>query len=257
MTSPVLENGLLVLLGLLPSLVWLFFFYKRDSHPEPKYLISKTFLMGILIAPLAVILQLILVSLGDMLSLDFLSQGTATFFVWAAFVEESVKLLCVQIIVLRSPEFDEPVDAMIYMITAALGFAAIENILFMFKVVPQANLLYLFKVDSHQAQIAISIWALRFTGATLLHALSSALLGYFLAVSWFYQHHKKKLIVIGLAMATLFHATFNIFLSSFENQQTGLLLSDLVLVIMALMVFILFSKIKERHNKLLATATLA
>ena len=56
-------------------------------------------------------------------------------------------------------------------------------------------------------------------------------------------------------MATIFHFTFNIFLSAFENRLTGLVYSTSLLMVMAFLVSILFDKIKERHTR--ATAGLA
>lgn len=223
-------------MGLLPSLFWLAYYLRKDCHPEPKTLLTKTFLMGIIVSPLAILLQLGFVQLGQIFSTAIFSQSSSSFFMWAALVEEIIKYSAVALIVLRDPAFDEPVDAMVYMITAALGFAAIENILVMFRIIPDG------------ANAALSIWALRSTGATILHALSSALLGYFLAMSWFFQDHKKKLVIVGISMATLFHTTFNIFLSVFENRLTGLLYSTSLLVIMAFLISILFDKIRERHD---------
>src|SRR3989338_9800172 len=235
--SPLQVNIILIALGLTPSLVWLYFFSKKDCHPEPKNLVAQTFLMGIIISPLAVLLQLGFTQLGSMAT-GFSPaeiQNTSSFFLWAAVVEEIIKLYAIRMLIMRSPEFDEPIDAMIYMITAGLGFAAMENILVMFRVFPDGT------------QVTLATWALRFTGATLLHALSSGLLGYFLAMSWFFQDHRKKLVVIGFIMATIFHFTFNTFLSAFDNRLTGLIYSTSLLVIMAFLVSVLFDKIKERH----------
>ena len=235
----------MVILGLTPSLTWLYFYSRKDCHPEPKSLLAQTFLMGIIIAPLAIILQW---SFAELTSTVVgisraATQNTSYFFLWAAVVEEAVKFYAVRILILRNPEFDEPIDAMIYMITAGLGFAAMENILVMHGVFPDGT------------QVTLATWALRFTGATLLHALSSGLLGYFLAMSWFFRDHKRKLVVIGLIMATIFHFTFNIFLSAFENRLIGLVYSTSLLMVMAFLVSILFDKIKERHTR--ATAGLA
>ena len=237
--SPTLINVVLISLGLTPSLVWLYFFAKKDCHPEPKNLLAQTFLMGIIISPIAILLQFSFAQLASTITgIDqALTQNTSYFFLWAAVVEEAIKFYAVRVLIMRNPEFDEPIDAMIYMITAGLGFAAMENILVMHGVFP----------DGTQATLAT--WALRFTGATLLHALSSGLLGYFLAMSWFFRDHKRKLVVIGLIMATIFHFTFNIFLSAFENRLIGLVYSTSLLMIMAFLVSILFDRIKERHSK--------
>jgi len=235
MMSPV-TAGLLVALGLLPSLVWMFLFYHQDCHPEPKYLITKTFLMGIIISPVAVLLQIGFNQVGYWTPLNALIAQGSLFFVWAALVEEFIKYYAVRIVALTDPAFDEPVDAMIYMMMAGLGFAAIENILVLFRTIPDG------------VQTTLTIWALRSLGATLLHALSSGIVGYFLALSWFFQNHRKKLLVVGLLIATLFHFTFNIFLASADNQFRGLLLSVGLLCVMAFLVFLLFDKIKKRSR---------
>ncbi len=243
--SPLATNIVLITLGLIPSLVWLYFYARKDCHPEPKNLLAQTFLMGIIISPVAILLQFGFAQFGSIIygTDPATIQNSSYFFLWAAVVEEIIKFYAIRMLIMRSPEFDEPIDAMIYMITAGLGFAAMENILVMFRIFP----------DGTQATLAT--WALRFTGATLLHALSSGLLGYFLAMSWFFQNHKKKLIIIGLIMATIFHFTFNTFLSAFENRLTGLIYSTSLLVFMAFLVSVLFDKIKERHIK--TTAGLA
>ena len=236
---PLPINIILVTLGLIPSLVWLYFYTRKDCHPEPKNLLAQTFLMGIVISPVAILLQFSFAQLASTITgiSQAATQNTSYFFLWAAVVEEVIKFYAVRMLIMGSPEFDEPIDAMIYMITAGLGFAAMENILVMFRVFP----------DGTQATLAT--WTLRFTGATLLHALSSGLMGYFLAMSWFFQDHKKKLVFIGLIMATVFHFTFNIFLSAFDNRLTGLVYSTALLLIMAFLVSILFDKIKERHTR--------
>ncbi|HEY4474637.1 MAG TPA: PrsW family intramembrane metalloprotease [Candidatus Paceibacterota bacterium] len=237
--SPLSVNIVLITLGLTPSLVWLCFYSRKDCHPEPKNLLAQTFLMGIIISPLAILFQFSFAQVVSSIvgTSQITTQNSSYFFFWAATVEEIIKFYAVRMLILKNPEFDEPIDAMIYMITAGLGFAAMENILVMFRVFPDGT------------QITLATWALRFTGATLLHALSSGLLGYFLAMSWFFQNHKKKLVVIGLIIATIFHFTFNTFLSAFGSRLTGLVYSTSLLVVMAFLVSILFDKIKERHTR--------
>ena len=236
---PLLINITLIALGLTPSLVWLHFYSRKDCHPEPKNLLAQTFLMGIIISPIAILLQFGFIQFSSTVTgiSQAITQDTSYFFLWAAAVEEVIKFYAIRMLIMKNPEFDEPMDAMIYMITAGLGFAAMENVLAMFRVFPEGT------------QDLLATWILRFTGATLLHALSSGLLGYFLAMSWFFSDHRKKLIVIGLMIATIFHFTFNIFLSSFDDRLTGLIYSTSLLLVMAFLVSILFDKIKERHTK--------
>ncbi|MDO8495611.1 MAG: PrsW family intramembrane metalloprotease [bacterium] len=232
-----MDSALLVGLGFLPSLVWLAFFIRRDLHPEPKYLITRTFLMGMILSPLAVGLQWIFVELGQKFYPQIFSFDSLHFFLWAAAVEEVVKFMAIRFMILNNPEFDEPVDAMIYMITASLGFAAIENILILFKSIPGG-------LDS-----TIQLWALRSVGATPLHALAGALSGYFLSLAWFYHHHEKKLIVMGLLLASIFHFTFNVLIFSFEEGPDGLFYSWLWLAVFGVLVHILFRKIRNRSAR--------
>jgi len=231
--SPI-NAGLLVFLGLMPSLIWISLFLKEDKHPEPKSLLAKTFLMGIIISPLAIVLQAAFGHLGSWGPVDYFMTDGSLFFLWAAFVEEFLKYYAVRLIALRDPAFDEPVDALIYMMMAGLGFAAIENILVLFRTIPGG------------INTALTVWTLRSVGATLLHALSSGLLGYFLALSWFFRDHRKKIVGLGLVVATLFHFAFNLFLAGTVSQLRGLAFATGLLCIMAFLVLILFDKMKKR-----------
>ncbi len=228
---------LLVALGVLPSLIWLGYWLRKDSHPEPKVLITKVLLLGIMLSPLAIVFELLMVQfVAGMLEVSPTAFSNGPwFYLWAALVEEVVKYLAVFFVVLRSPEFDEPVDAMIYMLTAAMGFAAMENILVINRVIG----------DGFGA--TLGIWGLRFAGATLLHALSSALLGYFIALAWFHFRNRKSLFLFGLALATLFHWAFNLFISQMHHSAS-LAFSTLLLMVMAFLISALFDKIKRRST---------
>lgn len=232
---PSSTDALLIVLGFAPSLVWLLWWLRKDAHPEPKAMLTKVLLLGIMLSPLAIVAQLLFVQFfASTFHADAsLFSNSPWFFLWAAFIEEVVKYLAVFFVVLRNPEFDEPVDAMIYMLTAALGFAAMENILVISHVIPDG------------LGATVGLLGLRFAGATLLHALSSALLGYFLALSWFYYRHKRALFWLGLTMATAFHWVFNLFISQMQ-ETVSLFFSTLLLISMAFLISVLFDKIKER-----------
>src|SRR3990167_3714338 len=172
---PLSNAVILVVLGLLPSLLWLSYFIKRDIHPEPKYLVTKVFLMGIIVSPLAILFQIAFTKLGDFSAYNIFQGGSPGFFLWASFVEEFIKFYAVRMVALNSPDFDEPVDAMIYMMVAGLGFAAIENILVLFRTIPDG------------AEIALKVWAFRPWGATMLPGLSSAFRNCFLVMAWVFR----------------------------------------------------------------------
>jgi len=224
-----LTYPLLVLLGILPSLIWLVWWLKKDAHPEPKSMITKTLLLGVIFSPLAIIFQLLFAQ-----NIPGASEGPV-FFLWAAFVEELVKYGAVAVLAMRSPEMDEPVDAMIYMLTAALGFAAMENILI------------INRVFADGVAATVGVWGLRFAGATLLHVLASALFGYFIALGWFWPRRRHMLFGIGLALATLVHWVFNLFISS-PHESASLGFSTALLIALAFLVSVLFDKIKTRQE---------
>jgi RsiW-degrading membrane proteinase PrsW (M82 family) len=202
-------------------------------------MISRVFFMGIILAPLAVVFQLLFREGMEMINPDYAFSASVWFYAWAAFVEEIVKFLAVKFIVLHDPEFDEPVDAMVYMVAAALGFAAIENILMLFKT-----------LSTEGVNAAMQLWVLRFIGATLLHAIASSLVGYFLALSWFYHKHSQKLIPIGIIVASFFHFVFNIILLRWEGDPKGFLYSTLYLIPFAIAVAFLFIRAKKRQEAL-------
>lgn len=129
-------------------------------------------------------------------NLPFLATSILNMVLGVAFVEEFIKYLVVREKALNHREFDEPIDAIIYMITVAMGFAAIENILILFSLGPEFFL-----------RETLSISAFRFLGATFLHALCSGTLGYFLALSICQKN--TFLFVKGLLIATLLHGIYN------------------------------------------------
>lgn len=234
---PFLQSAGLIFLGLLPSLIWLAFYYREDCHPEPKQLLARTFLMGIIVAPLAIVLQLgflkMSVPIHD-LTESVLSK-TPMFFLWAALVEELIKFFAVYILIMRRPEFDEPLDGMVYMITAALGFAAIENVLILFQILPDG------------AFMTLSTLILRFIGATLLHALASGIAGYFLGMAWIIKHHSKKILTVGLLIATFFHFGFNMIISTLDSPASALFYTTILLLFMALLISVLFDRLKYHY----------
>jgi len=123
------------------------------------------------------------------------------------------------------------------MIAAALGFAAMENILIAFKVYPEGF------------AATLGVIALRFTGATLLHALASGIVGYFLGLAWFFYHFKKQIIFLGLLIASLLHLVFNYLI--FLNPAVALPGNTLLLLGMLVSLLILFDKLKDRHQQVI------
>lgn len=238
-----------LLLGLLPSLIWLSFYLRKDQHPEPNSLVITMFVWGMLLAPLAIVLELFLIWLltphSNPLNLLFTGQST----IWwkillaatliPALVEEWLKYSAVRFKIVKNSEFDEPTDAILYCIIVGLGFAAVEN------------LLILFKISFPDFGQALGIIALRFVGATLVHALASAMVGYWLSQAILNPAQRKKLVAIGLSLAIIFHTCYNYLIvtaAETGRQDLILLIIALLLVLTALLVSYYFRKIKKQQS---------
>jgi len=206
-----MSYSLAIFFGLAPSIIWLLFFLRKDSHPESNKTILKIFFYGMLITLVAALVEVgfseILLSGQRFLNIPFAVFFFLYNFVSIAFVEEFLKYLVIREKILRNPEFDEPVDAMLYMIIAGLGFAALENIL----VLLPREIPFLFIETA-------SISAFRFIGATFLHALCSGLVGYFMALSIFSNKNRGRLISTGIIIASFLHGLFNVFIIKIENN---------------------------------------
>lgn len=191
---------IIVALGIAPSLVWLFYFLKKDRHPEPKQLILQLFLLGFLLPPFVgfgeILLQRSITGAYQILPLDLL------LFLLAAFWEEAAKYLAARSVFHHEKEFDEMTDGMIYLVTVALGFAASENIIH--------ALSGFVGEPSEPLFVSVRVIMLRSIGATLLHALASSALGYFLARSIFLK--ERFSLLKGFLAATAIHTLFNWFL---------------------------------------------
>ena len=222
-------------LTFLPPVMWLLFYLREDAHPEPKRFLLLTFFGGVLAALVAVVVEVVF--LGDQSNIFSLQTGSAghVLFVFFAIglIEEYAKYLPVKFWITRRPDFDEPIDAMIYMITAALGFAAMENALFLIPV--------FHKGLSAGLEIATN----RFLGANLLHALSSGIVGFFLARAWFHPK-RAHFIAVGIICAALLHTAFNYFILEQDTLQQATLYLVLLLSFMAIMVLADFERLKKK-----------
>lgn len=244
MNSIIITLIFAVIGGFLPAIIWLTFWLREDSlHPEPNPLLIRTFIYGMLAVPVAFLAQTLFnfLFLGDT-TIENLGQKTGLYslvivLIWA-FIEELVKFLAARNGALKRKENDEPIDVPIYMITAALGFAALENALFLISPLIDANY--------HEFFITSN---LRFIGATLVHVASSATIGIFAALSYFFMNKmKKRYLLTGFVLATLLHAVFNLFI--IRTSEMAFIGFTAVWTFIVL-VIILFEKIKKiKLNKI-------
>lgn len=209
--------------GVLPALFWLWFWLREDKkNPEPVGLVILSFVAGMAVVPLALPLQKLALEIYADINLVL---------IWVT-IEESLKYAVALSLVLWHKVVDEPIDYIIYMITIALGFAALENALFMFNPLVAGDL-----VNS------IITGNFRFLGATLLHVLCSGVVGVFLAFAY-YKSSLVKLLAgtFGLFIAILLHALFNFFIMDASGQTILGVFS--VVWIGVIILFLLFERVK-------------
>ncbi|MBP9757232.1 MAG: PrsW family intramembrane metalloprotease [Candidatus Pacebacteria bacterium] len=202
-------NGFEVILaaaagGVLPALAWLWFWRREDAaHPEPRRLIALAFFAGMVTVAIVIPMERFVEPIIKDLTLPgfiFASQ-TLVFTAWS-FIEEIMKFLAARFTVLKRREDDEPIDPVIYMITVALGFAAAENTLFLISPIGGETFVQTFITGN-----------LRFIGATLLHVLSSAVIGVALGLSFYASKRiKRRYMIGGVILACLLHSAFNFFI---------------------------------------------
>ncbi len=139
--------------------------------------------------------------------------------------------------VLKNSELDEPLDVILYMIIAALGFAALENIL-KFLSPEMFNLGF---------QKTLIMTGFIFISSTFLHALASGLFGYFLALSFFEARKKRYYFVLGLLTATLWHGFYNFSIINMMREK-NLIFAIVVIFILtsaAIIVSLGFQRLKK------------
>ena len=226
-----------LLLTFLPPLIWLIFYLRQDRHPEPKRLILITFLGGMASAVAALAAECgFLFALTKNSCQSGVSAGANILLLFAgiSLIEEYAKYLAVKFLILKKKDFDEPIDGMIYLMTSAMGFAALENVLFLFPLF-------------HQSVYAgLAVTANRFLGANFLHALSSGIVGFFLARAYF-SPHRHHFVALGIIIATVLHTAFNYLILTREDVPQGLLYVILLLSIMAVIVFIEFERLRRNR----------
>ncbi|OIO32475.1 MAG: hypothetical protein COZ49_01795 [Candidatus Yonathbacteria bacterium CG_4_10_14_3_um_filter_47_65] len=222
--------------GILPTLLWLWFWLKEDAKkPEPKRLLVACFTAGFLTVAIAIVLE---DAVQNIFTNTLFPNDYFTPIVFFAIIEETLKYFAVYMIAFRNADFDEPIDAIVYMITGALGFAAIENILYITAAVGQAG-----------AMLGIIAGNLRFVGATLLHTATSGIVGIAVGLAFYMNKEKKHLhLAIGLITASLLHTLFN--LSIIKTDNIGeVLFVFLLLWLLIVPIMLFFEKVKKIHSK--------
>ena len=212
--------------GMLPAFIWLRFWLSEDEHGEPKGLIALTFVGGMIAVVLAIPMQQIVANI--------FSDQINTITLWAG-IEEILKFLIVVVIAYPSMHIDEPIDWPIYCVIAGLGFAALENIFFLFK--PESV---------GDSTVMLMTTNLRFLGSTLLHSTASSFVGLLIGLSYYQSKFIKFLsFIVGIILAITLHSLFNFFI--IQNDGENFLQVFAFLWVVTIISILVFEKVRRMH----------
>jgi RsiW-degrading membrane proteinase PrsW (M82 family) len=185
---------------LIPAGLWLGYFYLQDRHePEPKHYVAGIYLLGAFVAPpVARFLTEVVfpVELGGGSRLGAANLVAAVLSVGLA--QELAKLVVVRYTVCLSDEFDEPMDGIIYMTAAGVGFATAENYR------------YLLGLDT---VVYLTPAAVSLVVNTLAHACFAGVMGYALGRAWFGNARgvvRNLTLLVGLLAAATLNGLFTL-----------------------------------------------
>ncbi len=203
----------LLLISLAPIVIIAFFIYFKDKwEKEPIGLLLITLLVGALTVIPILFLETFLQKFSGYF--DGLMHAAYEAFVIAAFSEELFKFLALFFLIWKNKEFNEKFDGIVYAVFISLGFALVENILYVFG-------------DSAGGY---SVGILRAVTAVPAHALFGVVMGYHFAIAKFEPSRRGFEIFLALAFPILLHGLYDFWLMS-ENGYLLLLFIPYVIVL--------------------------
>ena len=196
-----LSNDLLIFIAaLLPVLVAIYIIYRKDkNNPEPTWQLVKALFFGVLSAPLSMLLSIPFKNMGLFSEESTTIGGQLAFaFFGAAIPEEFFKFVMLWLAVRNNRYFDEHFDGIVYAVCIGMGFAGIENVL------------YLYENYDNWLGVGIGRALLAIPG----HFFFAIIMGYFYSLAHFASGAGKKLTYLMLAIGApvLAHGIYDGFL---------------------------------------------
>ena len=183
----------LFLTAILPTLALLLFFMYSDKFKEPKKTVLSTFILGIfIIAPLEVFHYGTEMILGEPIEYNAFFKA----FFKASFLEELFKFCVLFFFCTKFTEFNEPMDGIVYGLTASLGFAFWEN------------LQYIYMPDREVTESLQVAWLRAFT-AVPSHAFDGVIMGFFIGRHYFRDYKTKINLVWALLIPVTLHGFYD------------------------------------------------
>ena len=191
-----MQQGLLILPVVVPVLFWAAYHYHKDRHlPEPPGHLLLAFTLGLMAAVLAKLMYLALEPAGlrfDAVELAANNRPGLLAYALLAIgpIEEFAKLLPFVLIIIHLKEFDEPLDGIIYASFIALGYAAVENYLY---------LEYLTPLESVARGFA----------SPVVHILFASIWAHCITQSWLAKRSILKALLPGFLVSALLHGLYD------------------------------------------------
>jgi len=222
---------MLIAISVFPVLVILVYIYYRDKYEkEPLGLLMKAFFGGVLSA---VATMLLFVPLHNIFP-EFYNVTLNAFFrsfAGAAIPEEFFKFVFLYWIVWNNKNFNENFDGIVYAVFIALGFACLENILYVY-------------------QYGAGVGVMRAFSAVPGHALDGVIMGFYFSLARFIPQKRTMYLFKCLFYAIVAHGIYDfllIYASGVSEQQP--MLSTIALLLFMVFIFYLwklgFRKIKS------------
>lgn len=187
----------ILILAMLPVSFFIAWIYLKDKYEkEPPLKLIGYFVLGILVSILAILLELHFSKLNIFFGL--VSDLYTAFFV-AAFIEEGLKFIVLMPILLKDKDFNEKLDGMIYSIFLSLGFATIENIIYLMR----ERLDLSFELGITRGLISIPS-----------HVMFAITMGYYISRYKFSKEDSEKIkyLVYAIIIPILLHGVFDFIL---------------------------------------------
>ena len=184
----------LFILAVAPVVIIAFYIYIRDKYEKEPL---KILLLSIIAGCISVIPILFLEEFLMIFESNFFGYANAFYnsFVVAAFSEELFKFLALYLLIWKSTEFNEKFDGIVYAVFVSLGFALVENVM------------YVFNNGAHVA------YARAFT-AVPAHALFGVSMGFHFGIAKFYSKKRHLHLVYALAVPIILHGVYDFILFS-------------------------------------------
>ena len=224
-------NVLVILAAIAPVAVVIWYIYRKDrKQPEPTKLLIKAFIYGILSALLTLVIVIPFEAITEFANDEVSNIGSAIFnaFFMAAIPEELAKLVMLWLLLRKNPHFDEKFDGIVYAVCIGMGFAGIENVMYLAGGIEDGSW--------------ISIGISRALFSIPAHFLFAVLMGYYYSLYYWGIDRTLKAKVMILVAPVLAHGIFDGILFCM-NVDEGL-------AVICLFLFLyFFNKLKKRGKE--------